>query len=56
MTPALRGVLETSLYVSDLERSREFYGARRRRSRVGSVGTGVARASISATPTVTFWN
>jgi catechol 2,3-dioxygenase-like lactoylglutathione lyase family enzyme len=25
MTPALRGVLETSLYVSDLERSREFY-------------------------------
>ena len=25
MTPELRGVLETSLYVSDLERSREFY-------------------------------
>jgi catechol 2,3-dioxygenase-like lactoylglutathione lyase family enzyme len=25
MTPALQGVLETSLYVSDLERSREFY-------------------------------
>ncbi len=25
MTPELRGMLETSLYVSDLERSREFY-------------------------------
>ena len=25
MTPELRGVLETSLYVGDLERSREFY-------------------------------
>jgi catechol 2,3-dioxygenase-like lactoylglutathione lyase family enzyme len=25
MTPALQGVLETSLYVSDLERSRAFY-------------------------------
>jgi catechol 2,3-dioxygenase-like lactoylglutathione lyase family enzyme len=26
MIPALQGVLETSLYVSDLERSRAFYG------------------------------